>query len=85
MKNEDELIEPPRSDAPICPHCLEDPARIRTLMAGIGELQSAVFFCGNPECRRILTISVVGIQQTIARPNIRNGFVVPREDCLRGM
>jgi hypothetical protein len=58
------VAEPiPAPDLPICPWCLEDPARVSMLQLPIGPTLNMLYFCGNPDCRKILAISFVGMPQ----------------------
>jgi hypothetical protein len=53
---------------PACPYCADDPARL-SIMNQIfpGGMIGAIIFCGNPECRKIISTQIVGRieQQTV--------------------
>ena len=64
----------PVSTDPVCPYCLQDPARI----SGRGPIALAhlyvwIVYCGNPDCRKVWTVEVVGAQQ----PRIQPGIIAP--------
>lgn len=46
---------------PACPYCSDDPARL-SIMNQIfpGGMIGAIIFCGNPECRKIISTQIVG-------------------------
>lgn len=53
---------------PACPYCADDPARL-SIMNQIfpGGMIGAIIFCGNPECRKIISTQIVGrIEQQTA-------------------
>lgn len=53
---------------PACPYCADDPARL-SIMNQIfpGGMIGAIIFCGNPDCRKIISTQIVGrIEQQTA-------------------
>lgn len=62
--------------APVCPYCLADPAMI-SLRGPIvlGNLVGVIIFCGNPDCRKIWTIDIVGKQE---QPLVEPSRFMPR-------
>jgi hypothetical protein len=49
---------------PVCPHCSDDPAKL-SIMTQIfpGGAIGSIFFCGNPSCRKIVSVQLVGMQK----------------------
>lgn len=50
---------------PACPHCGDDPAKLHLMTqrfpnGAIG----TIFFCGNPPCRKIISVQLVGMERT---------------------
>lgn len=58
------VMQAPVSDAPICPHCAQDPALVASRgPILVGNLYTMVLYCGNPKCRKIWTVAVIGTEQ----------------------
>ena len=46
---------------PACPYCADDPARLSIMNQVFpGGMIGAIVFCGNPECRKIISTQIVG-------------------------
>jgi hypothetical protein len=54
---------------PICPYCGIDPARIASLPLMMGPMSVVVMYCASPECRKVLAVQVVGVNE-IQEPRI---------------
>lgn len=65
MKTESELVEQQEKiePLPVCPHCGQDPASVTIRQFMLGNAKTALLFCGNPECRTILTVQVLAFEQ----------------------
>lgn len=66
---------------PACPYCSDDPARL-SIMNQIfpGGMIGAIIFCGNPECRKIISTQIVGrIEQQAANQDSK-----PQEAAVAG-
>ena len=48
---------------PVCPYCGEDPAPIIPAFTQIEEARIAVWVCGNPLCRKIHSVQMLGLIQ----------------------
>lgn len=60
--------------APVCPHCLQDPATVKCLgPIRMGQLLANVIFCGNVDCRKVWTVQIMGMD----RPAIIPGLIHP--------
>jgi len=61
----EESTETPTVILPACPHCGDDPAKLHLMTqrfpnGAIG----TIFFCGNPPCRKIISVQLVGMERT---------------------
>jgi hypothetical protein len=66
---------------PACPYCADDPARL-SIMNQIfpGGMIGTIIFCGNPECRKIISTQIVGrIEQQTANQDSK-----PQEAVVAG-
>lgn len=65
MKTEDELTEQEKQEAalPVCPYCGQDPAILTMKQFMLGTAKTALIICGNLECRRILTVQILKIEE----------------------
>jgi hypothetical protein len=49
---------------PVCPYCGEDPLKLSLMFQVFPKGQIAsLAFCGNPACRKTLTVQIVGQEQ----------------------
>lgn len=49
---------------PVCPHCSEDPAKLSLMSQQFPSgMIGTIIFCGNPNCRKIISTQIVGMQQ----------------------
>lgn len=50
------------ANLPVCPHCGDDPAKL-SMMSQIfpGGAIGSIIFCGNPPCRKIIAVQLVGV------------------------
>lgn len=64
MKTEDELSEQDRQEAalPVCPYCGQDPAILTMKQFMLGNAKTALIICGNLDCRKILTVQIMGFE-----------------------
>lgn len=47
---------------PVCPHCGDDPAKLSTMSQLFpGGAIASICFCGNPVCRKIIAVQLVGM------------------------
>jgi hypothetical protein len=46
---------------PACPYCADDPARLSIMNQVFpGGMIGAIIFCGNPDCRKIISTQIIG-------------------------
>lgn len=67
-------VEAPKPVAlPACPYCGDDPAKLSVMpQAFPGGLIGTIVFCGNPDCRKIHAVQILGqVQKT------QGGIVLP--------
>lgn len=49
---------------PVCPHCADDPARLSIMPQQFpGGMIGSIFFCGNPDCRKVISVQILGMAQ----------------------
>ena len=69
----------PVTNLPVCPHCGQDPANVccRGPFAN-GTMSFIIFFCGNPECRKIWNCAVLEITaQRVVKPTLAFPGILP--------
>ncbi len=58
-------VEPPAQILPVCPHCGDDPMKLSTLPQPFpGNMVGAIFYCGNPACRKFFNAQIFGAMPT---------------------
>jgi hypothetical protein len=64
--------KPSRQDVPTCSACHRDLDEIKSRQVAIGDVVIQLLWCGNPDCRQLLPLQVVGQvrQNRIAVPNL---------------
>jgi len=61
----------PKVILPRCPWCATEPTKLSTIPVKLGLLKVVIIFCGNPECRRILSVQCLGSDEPmIVRPGV---------------
>lgn len=57
-----ELVRPkPKTQLPVCPHCLADPFLVSSVPAKVGHSHVVILFCGNDSCRKVFSVELVAI------------------------
>lgn len=50
---------------PVCPHCSDDPAKLSLMSQQFPSgMIGSLIYCGNPACRKIISVQIVGMAQT---------------------
>lgn len=62
MQDEATVAEQSAPILPVCPHCGDDPCKLSTMSQLFpGGAIGSICFCGNPVCRKIITVQIVGM------------------------
>ena len=66
---------------PVCPYCGQDPVNIACAQISLGPMVSMTYFCANPDCRRLLGVSFMGMQPQQQRVVLPGGLPpIPRNN-----